>query len=182
MGMSLIQTGRWQSERALWTDTLLVDPKNARAHHNLGILDQKELALDDAEMHFRKALSLSPLLYESRLYLGITLGQKGNLDAAKKEFEEMLRAKPHWRSQGHYHLGLNAMYRNDFSKALEHFEKVTELAPHTGLGHRGKALAYTKMGKKDLATQAWAIYSKAPKLSSKERKKAEEEIQALAQN
>jgi hypothetical protein len=62
------------------------------------------------------------------LELGIVLGQRGDLDGAAREFTALLSSPPYWAAKGHYHLGLDAIYRKDFPRAKREFASVRELS------------------------------------------------------
>lgn len=173
-------TCRWRSEEALWKSALAADPTSVRTHYQIGILARKARALDEAEEHFRAALALNPKFPNARLDLGIVLGQKGDLDGAAKEFSVLLASTPHWAALGHYHLGLDAIYRNDFSRARNEFQTVGKLSPDSGDADRGEAFLAEKLGKNDEAVTAWKKYLSKPRRSPGERETAERTISRLA--
>jgi tetratricopeptide (TPR) repeat protein len=107
------------------------------------------------------------------------LGQKGNLDGAAGEFSQLLSSSPHWVALGHYHLGLDAIYRRQFQRAHDEFESLRKFGPESSLADRGEAFRLERMGKKDDAIAAWHKYLAGPLRTDSERNIANRAITRL---
>jgi Flp pilus assembly protein TadD len=97
MGRALYREGLFSQARDVFSKAVSVRPDNAEATgalayclHRLG--DELE-----ASRHLRRALRLDPDLYEARVYLGHLLYDRGDWEAALREFERVPPTS-HWDS------------------------------------------------------------------------------------
>lgn len=141
---SSVETERFRSEERLWSAAVRVDPTSVRGHYQLGVLAREARTLDEAEIHQQMALSLNPGFEPSHLELGIVLGRKGDLDGAAREFSALLSSTPHWSALGHYHLGLDALYRKDVPRAKREFGSVLQLVPGSELAAKAEDFLATE--------------------------------------
>jgi Flp pilus assembly protein TadD len=79
---------------------------------NLGLIELKNNKLDAAEMEIRRAIAIRPMEPAFQFALGITLAQRGNCDAARAAFSEVLVLNP------------------GFPSAQEQMGKCHPLSPH----------------------------------------------------
>jgi protein O-mannosyl-transferase len=86
----------YQSEEAIWADTVLKRPRNARAQDNLGfVLSKIPGRSDEAIAHYEEAIRLKPDFVEAHYNLAYALlGVPGRLGDAISQYEEALRLKP----------------------------------------------------------------------------------------
>ncbi len=70
------------------------DPKDAKAHYNLGVVLHQQGKLDEAVAECRKAIQLDPKFASAHAKLGTVLRSQGKLDEAVAAFQELLRLKP----------------------------------------------------------------------------------------
>jgi len=76
---------------------------------------------------------------EAHLFLGKAYFEKGELDLAQKEFEEILDGRSK-HTQALYHLGLVLIEKKDYSEAKKIFEKGLKLKNDKALFHNGMGL------------------------------------------
>jgi tetratricopeptide (TPR) repeat protein len=143
VSISNLHARQWKTEETLWTSALEVDPNSVRAHLFLGNKALEDKALDEAEIEYRAAFKYAPTFPPPALQLGLVLGMRGKLEEAAYWFSTLLDKGPYWEAQGHYHLGLNAMYRREFDLARSHFKKSQIAFPSLNLGAKGEALLVT---------------------------------------
>ena len=84
----------YRSAMAIWEDTVLKRPKNARAQNNLGIALKSTSRADEAIEHFKIALRLNPDYAEARFDLADTLLSSGHAAEAVTQFKLGLEIKP----------------------------------------------------------------------------------------
>ena len=96
----------YSSELAIWRDTVVKNPGNARAHGNLGkVLARMPGRLGDAVAQYEEAMRLDPNAEEVRVNLGnIWARVPGHLADAIALYGEALRLKPD-DAELHYDLG-----------------------------------------------------------------------------
>lgn len=91
---SLARVGVWQSDRVLWESTLRVEPRSARAHVWLGLLDKEEGHPASAWEHFRAALELNPRELSALINQGVMLAEHGDYAGAEVLFAQALAIRP----------------------------------------------------------------------------------------
>ena len=64
-----------------------LDPQDAEAHNNLGITLQELGRLNEAEVSYRKAITLKPDYAEAHNNLGNTLKELGRLEEAEASLQ-----------------------------------------------------------------------------------------------
>lgn len=116
---------------ALWNDTVLKRPGNARARNCLGVtLLQTPGGRDAAIPHFEEALRLKPDFVEARNNLAnALLARREQWPAAIAHYEEALRQKPR-QAEVHHNLGaLLALLPGRRAEAIVHLREAVRLAP-----------------------------------------------------
>ena len=105
------------------------DPGDSTAHYNLGIAVFQKGSVDEAIMHFQKALETRPGFAEAHNNLGVALLQKGRVDEAIAHFQKALEIRP------------------DFAGAQDSLDNTAWLlvtSPNTSLRNGPKALALAR--------------------------------------
>ena len=132
----------YKDQEALWTDTIAKNEKDFLGHNNLGVLLLGKKRANEAEAHFRAAVTNNPGYHLSYLNLaGISLrkgevtGAKGrpvlaeDLFAKAVEFaRECVRLKPDF-AKGRNILGETLRQRGMFAEAGAEFREAIRLAP-----------------------------------------------------
>ena len=88
------QTCYWCDSETLWTRTLACTPQNNLVHHNLGMALADCGRLDEAMVHYRRALDIKPGFTEGHNNLGIVLAKRGQLDEAMEHFRRPWTSSP----------------------------------------------------------------------------------------
>lgn len=113
---------------AFYESQLRENPNNAAVHTALGKVLGPMGRLDDAILHFRAALAISPDLVEAHYYLGLSLLTAQDFAGAHGEFEAALARDPGY-VKAHDGLGLIALRLNRPAEAEAHFRRALELNP-----------------------------------------------------
>jgi tetratricopeptide (TPR) repeat protein len=89
-------TGRGQVEAAIaeWNKVLELDPRNAMANSNLGMVLIQQGNDEEGKAHFQKALEINPDLGGAHSNLGIVLFWEGKLDEAFPHIQRALELNP----------------------------------------------------------------------------------------
>ena len=94
-GIATFQRNRvWQSEVALWYDSVLKSPSKIRPRLNLAGSYFNKRAYDLAIQEYLHVMTLNPSIAECHSGLGISYLRKGNLDSAEEAFQQALVLKP----------------------------------------------------------------------------------------
>ena len=95
------QVSYWRNSELLWTHTLACTSDNLIAHNNLGNALFQKGNVDEAFVHFQKALQINPDYAEAHVNLGNALFQKGNVDEAIVHYQKALQINPDY-AEAHY--------------------------------------------------------------------------------
>ena len=148
---------RAQRARASFKQNLeaaTLNPADASAHYNLGLIHQQRGELDEARERFQRAIEIDPEELDAHYQLGRIARAQGRLPDAIKHFEQVIaRDQTHaqheiWREIGATYI--TAGQYADGRDALERFLEQRQSDPeglymmgraHAGLGHRREAAA-----------------------------------------
>jgi len=97
MGRALYREGLYPQARDVFSKAVSVRPDNAEAISALAYCLHRLGDELEASRHLRRALRLDPDLYEARVYLGHLLYDRGDWEAALREFERVPPSN-HWDS------------------------------------------------------------------------------------
>lgn len=106
-GIALADSGDVPGAVTTFERILAADPKNARAHQNLGIVALRTGRVDRARISLERALSLDPQLPLALNAMGVAEESRGNLDAAIARWSQAIAADPS-QLDALYNLGVTA--------------------------------------------------------------------------
>ena len=138
LGAVFSLTGRHLEAVSANRQSVMLSPKDAEAHSNLGNSLKASGQLSDAAVSYREVIKIKPEVATGYLNLGITVKLSGQLEEAKSLFRQAIKLKPNY-AQAHYNLGnilLNA-------KRLEEAEVAFRGAISSDPGY---ANAYNNLG------------------------------------
>jgi tetratricopeptide (TPR) repeat protein len=146
----------------------MVNPRDADAHLQLGLIYEQRRQFEDAEASFRRAVAIEPQDADSQLHLGRAVRAQGRPADALPHFEAALTLDPRvsrhegWREAGATLLDLGRAH--DACIYLERYTNTREYDPE-GLFYYGSALR--ALGRTAEARQAFeqsiAAVQTAPK-------------------
>jgi len=97
MGRALYREGLFPQAREVFSKAVAVRPDNADSVAALAYTFHRMGDELEASRHLRRALRIDPDLHEARVYLGHLLYDRGNWEAALREFERVAPVE-HWDS------------------------------------------------------------------------------------
>ena len=118
----------YESDEALWTDTLVKNPDCWSGHNNLGNDLIRKGQLDEALVHLQKALEIYPNFLEAHNSLGEALLRKGQVDEAVAQYREALEINPRY-VDAHYNLGNALLQKGQLDEAVAEFQRALEINP-----------------------------------------------------
>jgi protein O-mannosyl-transferase len=118
----------YRSARALWTDTLLKCPTNARAQYNLGQVLLNEGDMDGATLHLTAALAIRPNFPSALHGLSQALLRRGRATEAQQRAEAALQLQPDFAA-AHNDLGSALLLNGEVTAALREFQSAVQLSP-----------------------------------------------------
>jgi tetratricopeptide (TPR) repeat protein len=151
------QTAYWRNSESLWTHTLACTSDNFIGHNNLGTALLKTGHVDEAMVHYQKALEIKPDFAEAHNNLGNFLFQKGSVDEAMVHYQMALEINPDY-AEAHYNLGNALLKMGNVDEAIAHFQKALQINPDYAEAHNNLGYALIQKGRVD---EAIAHFQKA---------------------
>lgn len=106
-----------------------------QAHFVAGLSFHRQQLYENARARFTRALELEPGYVTTWFFLGFTLLNVGETQAARQALERYLSADP-GAAEGHFGLGWAALEEDRADEAVGHFTRATELAEGGAVGGR----------------------------------------------
>jgi tetratricopeptide (TPR) repeat protein len=122
----------------------------ANAHNTLGLGLAMNGRLDDAILHFQKALLYDPDLVNARSNLGYALALQGRFDEAIEQCKQVLRLSPH-HPEANNILGLAFLKQGRWDDAVAHLREALQYEPDNAKTHFCLGQALAALGQRDEA-------------------------------
>ena len=160
---ALAQKGDDEAAIAGWKKVLAINPRDAKAHNNLGVSLSRKGRFDEAVPHFEKALEINPEYQEVHTNLGRALIELGRFDQAIGHFRKVLEANAR-QPEAHNSLGVALMREGKIGEAIVHWEKAIELDDAFVQAHYnlGNALYYLRGDARQALTHWRKVLSLEP--------------------
>jgi tetratricopeptide (TPR) repeat protein len=144
------QTACWKNNETLWTHTLACTTDNYVAHSSIGTILFNKGNLDEAMVHYQKALQINPGYSTGHNNLGNAFRQKGRVDEAITQYEQALQIDPD-NEEFCYNLGNMLGQNGRVDEAITHFRRALEINPNFAEAENNLATALEQEGKLDEA-------------------------------
>jgi tetratricopeptide (TPR) repeat protein len=151
-GLSMRQTGVYQSSEALWRDALAHNPQAWMAHANLGGCYSRQDRFDLAEAAYRESLRLNPTNFMAHNNLGLDAARQGRLEEAVQHYKQALLIRSNY-PMAHYNLGNALARQGKFDDAIAQFDQTLELQPGFAAALFGRGAAYGGKGDTNAASR-----------------------------
>ena len=126
-GWRLSQSGRIEEAKAVYHQIIQKFPKEAEAHHQIGILALQDGNIELAIHHLRLAVSLkndNPQYFNN---FGFAMHEHGNLEFAKEQYLKSIKLDPNY-SDAYYNLHALLLSR-DISSSIDCLKKILVFNP-----------------------------------------------------
>ncbi len=147
---ALAEKGEQGAAIAEWRKALTMNPGDAKASNNLGVLLMRTGALDEAVEHFRAALKAKPAYIEARNNVAAALVLQGNFAEAVEHLEAALELNP-GSAQLHDNLGRALEGKGDLDGAIAHWRKAVAASPFFAEAHNDLGTGLFRKGRLDEA-------------------------------
>jgi tetratricopeptide (TPR) repeat protein len=135
------------------------------ANASLGDIYMRQGKLPEAATALRAELTANPGNLQARNTLAIVLDLDGKSDEALRELRTIVAARPNY-ADARYLFGKILLARGDADAALAHLEAAARIAPEDANIHYQLGQAYQRLGRTELATEAFESYQR---LKAKQR-------------
>ena len=150
MAASYFQTSSWRDSETLWNQALAHTSNNYIAHNELGNALMKKGQLDEAVVHFQKALEICPDCPEIHSNLGHALVLKGNWADAITSYRAAMRVLPNY-ANAHNNLGISLAEVGKTDEALAEFQEALRIDGDHRDAHCNLAFLLLQLGRRDEA-------------------------------
>src|SRR5256714_5921748 len=148
--LGFIQASYWRNNETLWQHSLASTSNNYLAENNLGNDLLHRGRLDEAVVHFRKALELSPHYPEANNNLGYALANKDNWNEAIGFYQTALRARPDY-IKAHNNLGVALAVTGKTDQAVAQFREALRIDADFADAHANLGHLFLQLGQRDEA-------------------------------
>jgi tetratricopeptide (TPR) repeat protein len=145
------QASYWRNSESLWTHTLACTSNNDVAHNGLGNAFLQKGSVEEAIVHFQKALKINPNYAEAHNNLGNVLLQKGRVDEAIVHYQRALAITPDY-AEACYNLGNALLQKDNVDESILQFQKALQIRPGYAEAHNNLGIALLRKGNVDEAT------------------------------
>jgi tetratricopeptide (TPR) repeat protein len=125
-----------------------LNPADASAHYNLGLIYEQHGQLEEARICFKRAIEIAPDEVDAHYHLGRIAREQADLAEAIKYFDAVVTQDPHhsqnevWRE-----VGLTYFQAGQFEDAREALQRFLDSRPTDAEGHYYYGLALHKLGR-----------------------------------
>src|SRR5262245_1045749 len=131
-----------------------LNPADASAHYQLGLIYQKRGELDAAVGSFKRAVDIDPRETDAHYQLGRIARQEGRLNEAVQHFERVVRLEPsHSQNEIWRETGLVYYDAGQYQDALEMFDKFLDKRPSDAEARYWRGMTLNKLGRENEAIQ-----------------------------
>ena len=149
------QIRHWQNSQALFENALRVTQNNSVAHYGLGLALSEQGKLDEAILHYSKALQIDPRYDRVYNHFAIAMARKGNIKEAIVLLRQGLNIDPnHARAQNNLANLLSSQGKLD--EAVLHYIKALRINPEYADAHYNLGSLLTKKEQFDEALTHFA--------------------------
>jgi tetratricopeptide (TPR) repeat protein len=149
MTLSARQVTYWKDGITLFQHTIRLTSDNYVAHNNLGIALAHQGKREEAAVHFREALRISPIYTHARYNLALNCQNEGKLDEAIVHYRELIRLSP--SADGRNNLAVALMARGEYEEATEQLLKVIQDDPSHARAYNNYGVILMQKGDTDAA-------------------------------
>jgi len=144
------QCGMYASLETLWRTTLARNPDSYLAHESLGDVLLRKGQVDEALVHFRRALVIQPGFAEAHCNLGIALDQQGRTDEAIVQLRKALELQADYPIADN-NLGSIFSRQGQVDEAMAWFRRALAVQPDYSRAGNNLGIALAQKGLVDEA-------------------------------
>jgi tetratricopeptide (TPR) repeat protein len=130
-GLQAHQAGDYHTAVTHYRQALAIDPNNKFAYYNLGLIDQINGRLTDADANYRAALNIDPNYVPALFNLAIVEARSDHFDEAVELYRRVIELEPD-RAGAYLNMGLALAQLQRIEEAEAALQRAIELDPSLG--------------------------------------------------
>lgn len=139
-----------------YIQTLQKDPGNQHIFYGLGVIYLQKHRLQEAQKYLKKSIDLNPNFNSAHIALGRVYFEKNDYARAEKHFSSLTQSESvELRNRAKYYLGLVALQKGDFIRAVNYLRHNTKVGPFFSDAFYALGLAYIGLNEKDKAIKSY---------------------------
>ena len=150
----LKKTGRINESLIVSHKSVQLDPQDAKAHYNLGIIQQELGKLKEAEESYRQTIKIKPNLAQAHYNLGVIMKELGKLEEAEESYRQTIKIKPNL-AQAHNNLGAIMKELGRLEEAEGCYRQAIKLKPDLAQAHNNLGVIKKELGRLEEAFSAF---------------------------
>ena len=140
-----------QESLSSYQQAVKINPNDANAHYNLGLILKKLGKSEEAKNSYQKAIEINPNFTAAYNNLGVVFKELGEFKKAISSYLKAIEIKPNY-AMAYYNLGNALNDLGEFEKAISAYQKAIDINPnyadaHYNLGNRQHGLGEFKKAK-----------------------------------
>ncbi|UCF37146.1 MAG: DUF5107 domain-containing protein [Acidobacteriota bacterium] len=151
-GITLEKLGRLIEAEQAYAEAIDRDPQMIGPNIQLGLLAWTRLEPEKAVTHLEQALKREPFNGDALFYLAVIESERGNHNRAEQLYYKLLPSSDKFL-QRDYGLGVLALERGDFQRALQLLESASGQRPQQLSIRQAQALALRRLNRESVAAQ-----------------------------
>jgi Flp pilus assembly protein TadD len=128
-GQQALRENRLADAESAFRRVLVMDPQNAGAYANLGVIAMRRKQWAVALRNLEQGERLAPGVPGVRLNIGLAYYGEGQFKAAAQAFKSVIRDDPA-SAQAHYLLGMCDFFTGQYAGTIEQFEPLWDAQSH----------------------------------------------------
>jgi Tfp pilus assembly protein PilF len=172
--MTVARNHNYQTDLAIWTDTVAKRPESSRAHFQKGTALLRHGRTQDGILELEKALAIKPAYADAHVNLAAAYFSQRRLDDAIRHFSLSLKLKPD-NPAAQSNLGSTLFQVGKKAEAVEHFRAALRLRPTYADARINLGIVLAHLGRTD---EAIAEFQETLRLDPKNAS-AREQLAAL---
>ena len=152
IAVSYFQTRTWRNSETLWRQAFANTSRNQIAENNLGKALVKEGRLDEAALHFRKALDIYPDYADANTNLADVLLKQARWRDAMGYYQAALRSRPNF-AKAHNGLGITLAVSGNTDEAMKQFREALLIDGNYADAHANLARCFVQLGRREEAVE-----------------------------
>jgi tetratricopeptide (TPR) repeat protein len=163
---SMMSAQRSREEFKQNLEAATLNPADASAHYNLGLIYQQRGQIEEAKSSFRRAVEIDPDEMDAHYQLGRIAREEDRLGEAINHFDPVVRRNPeHSQSEIWREIGRAYFQAGQYEDARAAFERFLDKRPSDAEGHYRYGLTLHRLGCTDEAADEMRACIEAAKTS-----------------